>query len=111
MDYDNFNQSQNNSVFMPGLTRRGPVYNSLGALPVLSPTMKFAAIAALLGLGYKKVIPMWAAGAGALALWQFFPSAVVAAPVVSTTPPDTSLPGFDTNDYIGPTPAMPPIAQ
>ena len=89
MDY-----SQSNSVFMPGLTARGPVYNSLGALPALSSPIKFGLIGVLLYLGVKKKIPMIAAGAGAIGVWMLFPDAAQAAPVtvdvtkdIGTIPP------------------------
>jgi hypothetical protein len=72
---------QTHSVFMPGLTRRGPVYNEagtgdlLGALPTVSPTVKYALMAGLAYLGYRKTIPLYVAAIGAFALWKFLPDA------------------------------------
>src|SRR5882672_4521177 len=80
MDY-----SQKNSVFQPGLTARGPVYNAtppgFGALPALSSPIKYGLIAALLYLGYAKKIPFGLPGgaAAAFAVYQFFPDAAAAA--------------------------------
>jgi hypothetical protein len=89
MDY-----SQSNSVFMPGLTARGPVFNALSGLPALPSPVKFALIGGLLYLGMKKKIPMVAAGAGAVGVWMLFPDAAAAAPVtvdvskdIGTIPP------------------------
>jgi hypothetical protein len=99
--------NQLNSIFMPGLTRRGPVYNStfgsitrpgpritrgnsnylnglgayLSGLPALPSMAKYALMAGLLYLGYDKKLPLGIAGgaAAAFAVWQFFPEASTAA--------------------------------
>jgi hypothetical protein len=94
--------NQTNSVFMPGLTRRGPVYNALGAnhgrnylnglgaylsaLPAIPSFAKYALMAGLLYLGYDKKLPFGVAGgaAAAFAVWQFFPDA--SAPAASGAP-------------------------
>lgn len=83
MDY-----SQKNSVFMPGLTQRGPVYN-LGALPTVSPMIKYGIMAGVLYLGMKKKIPGGMLGGAALAfaVYNFLPSTATAAPATLTTPP------------------------
>jgi len=71
---------QTNSIFMPGLTRRGPVYNasySFAGLPAVSPVMKYGIMAALLYLGAKKKLPfgLYGGAAAAFAVYQFFPDA------------------------------------
>lgn len=89
---------QNNSVFMPGLTSRGPVYNSLGLLPTLSPMVKFGVIGALLYFSaVKKKLPLPVAAVGAFAVWQFFPTdasasstAATPSPVIANPIPDVS---------------------
>src|SRR5271155_2936843 len=112
------NQAQ--SVFIPGLTRRGPIYNStygfgglydraesrrqdfrglpfmnqgLGALalPALPSMVQYGVAAVLIALAAMKKIPMIPAAAGAAAVVFLFPTATPGAtPVVSTTPPDLS---------------------
>lgn len=80
--------NQMNSVFMPGLSARGPVYGadaSFGALPTLSPMMKYGLMAGLAYLGYKKTIPMVAGIGLALALWKFLPDATTIPPVAGLT--------------------------
>ena len=76
MDY-----SQRNSVFMPGLSRQGPVYNSnyMSGLPALTSGMKLALVAGLLAAGMFKKIPLMYAGLGAFAVWSFFPDDTSAA--------------------------------
>lgn len=76
---------QSHSVFAPGLTARGPVYNAMDGLPTVSPMVKFGLIGALLYLGMNKKIPMIAAGAGAFAIWQMLPSTATAAPIPGLT--------------------------
>lgn len=106
-----FNLSQRNSVFMPGLTSRGAVYNSsggmLGALPVVSPTVKYGLIAALLYFGTKKKISLPVLGAAAFALYQFVPSTAVAAaaPITTNIAPNFADPNIDP----GALPTMPGI--
>jgi hypothetical protein len=110
MDY-----SQQNSVFQPGLTARGPVYNAntFGALPTLSPMVKYGIMAALLYLGTTKKLPFGMAGgaAAALAVWKFLPDASPSAGApsaadiakltanavqpVSVDTSSISMPGFD----------------
>jgi hypothetical protein len=76
---------QRQSVFMPGLTRRGPVINALGQylgdMSTLSPFVMYGAMAGLAYLAYKKKIPLIAAGAGAAGIYYFMsgPTAVTAA--------------------------------
>jgi hypothetical protein len=133
---------QSHSVFMPGLTRRGPVFNStdgvrglgsmparrfpsqpfsldylggppmiqpsapilnpamLGALPALSPMVKYGLMAALLYLGVKRKIPFGLMGGAAAAgiVWQFFPDSASAgaAPITANVGPiDTTIPPLD----------------
>jgi hypothetical protein len=82
---------QRNSIFMPGLTRRGPVINALGKLkhrgpyfsglgdlPALPPLLKYGAMAALVYLGLTKKVPLLMAGGAAIAVWQVFPDAPAA---------------------------------
>lgn len=85
---------QTHSVFMPGLTRRGPVYNALGAMPVLSPNTKLAIQVGLFlaGVVFKKIPAPVALGA-ALLVWKLFPD-TASAPVASTTPPNVAPPDF-----------------
>jgi hypothetical protein len=77
---------QTNSVFEPGLTRRGPVFNAgtnFGDLPSLSPTVQFALEAGLLAAGLFKKIPLPYAVGGAALLYFLFSqssSTAVAAP-------------------------------
>jgi hypothetical protein len=98
---------QTHAVFMPGLTRRGPVYNStyafgsyLSALPVLSPTMTYAILAAIGYLGLKKTIPLWAAGAAAVAVWKM--NAGASAPVVANVGPIAPIAPFDSSGMVAP---------
>lgn len=104
------NYSQANSVFMPGLTTRGPVYNGMGALPSLSPAMKFALIAGLLGLGVTKKIPLGLAGIASALVWTLLPDAASAAttPITVTTNPVLTNPMADFSNM--PLPTMPGIA-
>lgn len=105
---------QSHSVYMPGLTRRGPVFNStygfgampprafktqpynfgailtpgmLGALPALSPMTKYGIMAALLYLGAKRKLPLGLMGGAAAAalVWQFFPNAASATAAAPVT--------------------------
>lgn len=78
---------QTHSVFMPGLTRRGPVYNAMGALPAISPMVKYALMAGLVYLGATKKLPFGiAGGAGAaFAVWKLFPD-VTASTAASGAP-------------------------
>lgn len=109
-----FNLSQKNSVFMPGLTSRGAVQNStsngmLGALPTVSTPVKFGLIAALLYFGNKKKIALPVLGAAALAIYKFVPTAdaaTVAAPVTTNITPNFADPNIDP----GTLPTMPGIA-
>jgi hypothetical protein len=75
--------NQSASVFMPGLTARGPVYSAnsplgayLSGLPALPPMVIYGAMAAALFAGYKKMIPFGLAGGAALAfgIYELFPS-------------------------------------
>lgn len=78
---------QSNSVFMPGLTARGPVYGGsdglLGAMPTVSPMVKYGIMAAVAYLGYKKKIPMAAALLAEFAVWKFLPDATLLPPPVA----------------------------
>lgn len=74
--------NQKNSVFMPGLTTRGPVYNAnsplgayLSGLPALPSYVIYAAMAGALFAGYKKILPFGMAGGAALAfgIYELFP--------------------------------------
>lgn len=78
--------NQAESIFMPGLTSRGPVYRAnaplgayLSGMPALPPTVIYGAMAAALFLGYKKVLPFGIAGGAALAfgIYELFPSNAV----------------------------------
>lgn len=84
---------QTHSVFMPGLTRRGPVYNAMGALPTVSPMIKYALMAGLLYLGAKKQIPFGIlGGAGAaFAIWKLLPDAGGGAAAASGAPSATDI--------------------
>ena len=106
MDY-----SQKGSVFMPGLTTRGPVYNALGALPALSSTMKLAIVGGLLAAGLLKKIPLMYAGIGAAVVWTMFPDAAAAAPAAPIVLPPPDLSQITPIDFSNiQAPAMPPIA-
>lgn len=101
---------QTNSVFMPGLTRRGPVYNSFGALPTISPGVKFAIEAGLLAAGVFKKLPLPIAIGAAFLVWKMFPA--TPAPVASgLTAADqsnmTTVPPFDASQLQMPTVGIP----
>jgi hypothetical protein len=74
---------QRHSVFMPGLTRRGPVINALGQylgdMSTLSPFVMYGGMAVLAYLAYKKKIPLIAAGAGAAGIYYFMSGSTAAA--------------------------------
>lgn len=79
--------NQANSVFMPGLTARGPVYKAnsplgayLSGMPALSPMIKYGAMAAALYAGYAKILPfgMMGGAAAAAAIYTLFPDASTA---------------------------------
>jgi hypothetical protein len=89
--------NQEYSVFMPGLTARGPVYGAnsplgayLSGLPALPSTVKYAAMAAALYAGYAKILPFGLAGgaAAAAAIYSLFPDA---ATVGSGAPTSTQI--------------------
>lgn len=82
--------NQQNSVFMPGLTARGPVYKAdsplgsylssyLSGLPAIPSTVKYAAMAAALYAGYSKMIPGGLITGAALAagIYSLFPDSAV----------------------------------
>jgi len=113
-----YNLSQANSVFMPGLTRRGPVYNAspgFGDLPTLSPGVKFALEGGLLAAGLFKKIPLVYAIAGAALVYFMLPdtaSAGAAANAASAAMPiDTSslntVPTLDISSIPMPTVGIP----
>jgi hypothetical protein len=112
--------SQQNSVFMPGLTRRGPVYNAnpsfgsyLSALPTVSPGIKTAIIAALILAGVTKKIPLYVAGVGAFAIWNFLPdgTATPTAPITANINP-TDLTSVAMPDFSNlQAPVLPSIAS
>lgn len=112
MDY-----SQENSVFMPGLTARGPVYNGMGALPVLSPMIKYGLMAGLLYLGYKKKLPLGVTGGlvAAAAIWKLFPDAApvaasgapTAADIAASTAGSSNIAQPDFSDVTPPVISMP----
>lgn len=93
---------QTHSVFMPGLTRRGPVYNSLGAMPVLSPNIKLAIELGLIAAGVMKKLPLPIALGAAFLLWKMSnPPAPITAGInpadlayVPPPPPDMPMPTF-----------------
>lgn len=108
-----FNLSQQNSVFMPGLTSRGAVYNAdgnsgFGALPPISTPIKLGLIAAVIYFGMQKKIPLPVLGAVGFGIFKFFPDAVAAgtsAPVTTNLNPTMPI---DINP--GDLPTMPGIA-
>jgi hypothetical protein len=118
---------QTHSVFMPGLTRRGPVYNTLGrirdrgsylgaymsGLPALPSYLKYGIMAGLVYLGYKKQIPLMLAGGAAIAVWQMFPDASAVA--AQGSGPPTALDISNTtagaaNITVDPTLAIPALS-
>jgi hypothetical protein len=111
------NYSQQNSVFVPGLTRRGPVYNvvgPMGGLPSLSPGIKFAIEAGLIAAGIFKKLPLPLAIAGAFAVYQLFPDSTTGSVANASTPAapiDTSsllqVPAFDASGLPMPSVGIP----
>lgn len=105
MDY-----SQQNSVFRPGLTMRGPVYNSMGALPTVSPGLKTAIMAALILAGVTKKIPLSVAAVGSFAIWKFISDGTTAAPITANLNPadlNAPPPPFDASQLQMPTVGIP----
>lgn len=101
---------QTYSVFMPGLTRRGPVYNSLEGLPTFSPLMKFGLIGVLFYLGMSNKIPMIVAAGGALAAWKFLPDTNTSPPITANLNPadlNAPPPPFDASGLTMPTVGIP----
>jgi hypothetical protein len=110
------NFSQANSVFVPGLTRRGPVYNvvgPMGALPNLSPGIKFALEAGLIAAGIFKKVPLVYAVGGAFLVYMLFPDATTgavanaAAPPMAVPQPNTTIAPFDASSLAMPTVGIP----
>jgi hypothetical protein len=110
------NFSQANSVFVPGLTRRGPVFNvvgPMGALPTLSPGIKFALEAGLIAAGIFKKVPLPVAVGGAFLVYMLFPDATTgavanaAAPAMAVPTPNTTIAPFDPSTLT--MPAMPAV--
>jgi hypothetical protein len=97
---------QTHSVFMPGLTRRGPVYNALEGLPTISPGVKFAIEAGLIAAGLFKKVPLPVAIAGAFFVWKMFPDN---APITANINPAslTTIPPFDASQLQIPTVGIP----
>jgi hypothetical protein len=103
---------QTHSVFMPGLTRRGPVYNSAGenafgalTMPTLSPMIKYAIMAGLVYLGAKKKIPFGLYGGigAAFAVWQLFPDASSLVPASGVPMPNVQFPAGSISGMYNPT--------
>jgi hypothetical protein len=106
--------SQGNSVFMPGMSRRGPVFNSpftLGALPTLTPPIKYGLMAAILAAAALKKISYPVAGIGAAAVYLLFPDAPAAAATLTTPAPDATVDLASQIMQTAVLPAMVPIAQ
>jgi hypothetical protein len=94
--------NQEYSIFMPGLTARGPVYRAnsplgayLSGLPALPTVVKYGAMAAALYAGYAKLLPFGIVGgaAAAFAIFEFFPDSSVqgsGAPTAAQIAADTA---------------------
>lgn len=115
--------SQSSSVFMPGLTRRGPVYNAntqsnqtlgayLNGLPALPSGMTLAVMGGLLALGFFKKIPLPLAAVGAGAAWFLMPQpAGAAANAAAPAMPLPAMPSPQLDLSQIPMPTMVPVAQ